>query len=134
MTIIQAVNDNISKFISGDQITQGRINKNKNEHDVFGGARIKFIYNNIFRKDISQFKLDKLISNKKIYSYVYNSTGISSNLFIPQKVFYIIVDELIERIKVPSLKLINSVTEEIKNIIKHVITSIDEINRFKNLR
>lgn len=45
-----------------------------------------------------------------------------------------IIGELIEKIKEPSLKLIESVTDEMKNIIKHVMISVGEINRFKNLR
>lgn len=121
----------VSKFSqSYNEMIDGSFVKDCNRYFI-GGARINFIFQEIFKKDISNIDPFDLLSDDDIRTAIKNSNGLRPSLFIPEAAFEVLVKQQIARLSHPSLYCVKKVHEELKKIVDHI--NIQEISRFNKL-
>lgn len=121
----------VSKFSqSYNEMIDGNFVKDCNKFFI-GGARINFIYQDIFKKEISAIDPFDHLSDDDIRTAIKNSNGLRPSLFIPEAAFEVLVKQQISRLSLPSLFCVKQVHEELKKIVDHI--SIAEISRFNKL-
>lgn len=96
-----------------------------------GGARINYIFQEIFKKEINNIDPFNCLSDEDIRTAIKNSNGLKPSLFIPEAAFEVLIKQQIERFSNPSLNCVRKVYEELKNIVNFI--DIAEISRFKKL-
>jgi replication fork clamp-binding protein CrfC len=106
-----------------------------NEKELYGGARINYVYMDVFAKCINGMDpLDGLTTND-MRTAIRNATGPKSVIFIPEVAFELLVKRQISRLEEPSLQCIDYVYEELQRIVNQVCDSNSkELDRFNNLR
>lgn len=121
----------VSKFSqSYKEIIEGSFVIDCNKFFI-GGARINFIFQEIFKKEISAIDPFDQLSDDDIRTAIKNSNGLRPSLFIPEAAFEVLVKQQISRLSYPSLLCVKRVHEELKKIVDHI--SIAEISRFNKL-
>lgn len=121
----------VSKFSqSYKEIIEGLFVNDCNKFFI-GGARINFIYQEIFKKEIASIDPFDQLSDDDIRTAIKNSNGLRPSLFIPEVAFEVLVKQQIARLSHPSLLCVKRVHEELKKIVDHI--SIPEIARFNKL-
>jgi dynamin 1-like protein len=101
-------------------------------HELFGGARINFIFNEIFGKCIDGFDpLDGLTMND-IRTAIRNATGPRTALFIPEDSFELLVKRQISRLEEPALQCVHYVFDELQRIVTQI--EAKDLVRFGTLR
>jgi len=96
-----------------------------------GGARINFIFQEIFKKEINNINPFNSLMDDDIRTAIKNSNGLKPSLFIPEAAFEVLIKQQIERFSQPSLMCVRKVYEELKNIVNFI--DIPEIARFRKL-
>jgi len=96
-----------------------------------GGARINFIFQEIFKKEITNIDPFNCLSDEDIRTAIKNSNGLKPSLFIPEAAFEVLIKQQIERFSSPALMCVRKVYEELKNIVNYI--EISEISRYKKL-
>jgi dynamin 1-like protein len=96
-----------------------------------GGARINFIFQEIFKKDINSIDPFNSLTDEDIRTAIKNSNGLKPSLFVPEAAFEVLIKQQIERFSQPSLMCVRKVYEELKNIVNFI--DIPEIARFRKL-
>ena len=102
-------------------------------NELYGGARINYIFSEIFSKYIEKVRLSNLINDQDIRNAIKNSTGTRSALFVPEGSFEYLVKILIKKLEDPALECAEQVYLELQRIIKQIAES-KELQRFKNLK
>lgn len=121
----------VSKFSqSYNEMIEGTFVKDCNKYFI-GGARINFIFQEIFKKDISTIDPFDHLSDDDIRTAIKNSNGLRPSLFIPEAAFEVLVKQQISRLSHPSLFCCKKIHEELKKIVEHI--SIPEISRYNKL-
>jgi len=121
----------VSKFSqSYNEMIEGNFVKDCNRYFI-GGARINYIYQEIFKKEIAQIDPFDQLSDDDIRTAIKNSNGLRPSLFIPEAAFEVLVKQQITRLCHPSLYCVKKVHEELKKIVDHI--SISEISRYNKL-
>lgn len=121
----------VNKFSqSYNEMIEGSFVKDCNKYFI-GGSRINYIYQEIFKKDISRIDPFDYLSDDDIRTAIKNSNGLKPSLFIPEQAFEVLVKQQISRLSYPSLFCVKQVHEELKKIVDHI--SISEISRFNKL-
>jgi dynamin 1-like protein len=100
--------------------------------ELFGGARINYIFNDIFIKAINQLDPFEIMSDGDIRAAIRNSNGLSPSLTVSEAAFEILVKEHISRLEEPSLDCATLVYEELKRIVYNL--RIPELTRFEALK
>ena len=100
--------------------------------ELFGGARINYIFNDIFIKAINQLDPFEIMSDNDIRAAIRNSNGLSPSLTVSEAAFVILVKEHISRLEEPSLDCATLVYEELKRIVYNL--RIPELTRFEALK
>lgn len=96
-----------------------------------GGARINYIFQEIFKKEINNIDPFNSLMDDDIRTAIKNSNGLKPSLFIPEAAFEVLIKQQIERFSQPSLICVRKVYEELKNIVNFI--DIPEIARFRKL-
>lgn len=96
-----------------------------------GGARINYIFNDVFKKEIDDIDPFDMLSDDDIRTAIKNSNGLKTALFIPEAAFENLVKQQIGRLLQPSLYCVKRVFEELKLIVTKI--EINEFNRYKKL-
>jgi replication fork clamp-binding protein CrfC len=106
-----------------------------NEKELYGGARINYVYMDIFAKCINAMEpLDGLTTND-IRSAIRNATGPKNVIFIPEVAFELLVKKQISRLEEPSMQCIEYVYNELNRIVNQVSeNNTKELDRFTSLR
>ncbi|VVC45306.1 Dynamin GTPase effector,Dynamin-type guanine nucleotide-binding (G) domain,Dynamin, GTPase domain,P- [Cinara cedri] len=103
--------------------------------EVCGGARIYYIFNDIFGKVLDSIHPFTGLSKMHVITAIRNVTGTKSELFVPETAFEILVKRQIGRFEQPSLRCVELVHEEMLRMIHCCIqNSQQEFNRFPKLR
>ncbi|ETO36135.1 hypothetical protein RFI_00927 [Reticulomyxa filosa] len=84
--------------------------------DLFGGARILYIFRTEFQKNLSFVKPFDELSDDFILNSMRNASGIRSSLFIPEMCFENLVKIQIEKLRRPCINCVEMVFEELKRI------------------
>ncbi|KJA22831.1 hypothetical protein HYPSUDRAFT_201906 [Hypholoma sublateritium FD-334 SS-4] len=99
--------------------------------ELSGGARIYYIFNDIFGRALGSIDATHNLENQDIRTAIRNSTGPRPSLFVPEMAFDLLVKPQIKLLEAPSLRCVELVYEELVKIC-HNCTSA-ELQRFPRL-
>jgi dynamin 1-like protein len=100
--------------------------------ELYGGARINFIFNEIFGKRLRQLDPFEGLDDDDIRTAIANANGIRPSLFVPEIAFDLLVRRQIARLEQPGLQCVDFVVEELQKMISQSETM--EMHRFPELR
>lgn len=99
--------------------------------ELSGGARIYYIFNDVFGHALGSIEPTQNLDNQDIRTAIRNSTGPRPSLFVPEVAFDLLVKPQIKLLEAPSLRCVELVYEELVKIC-HNCTST-ELQRFPRL-
>ncbi|KAI0029958.1 dynamin protein dnm1 [Vararia minispora EC-137] len=99
--------------------------------ELSGGARIYYIFNDVFGHALNSIDATHNLDNQDIRTAIRNSTGPRPSLFVPEIAFDLLVKPQIKLLEAPSLRCVELVYEELVKIC-HNCTSA-ELQRFPRL-
>ena len=94
--------------------------------ELCGGARIYYIFNDVFGHALSSIEPNSNLDNQDIRTAIRNSTGPRPSLFVPEVAFDLLVKPQIKLLEAPSLRCVELVYEELVKIC-HNCTSVVRI-------
>eukprot|EP01090_Pellita_catalonica_P011731 TRINITY_DN2382_c0_g1_i1.p1 TRINITY_DN2382_c0_g1~~TRINITY_DN2382_c0_g1_i1.p1 ORF type:complete len:748 (-),score=116.19 TRINITY_DN2382_c0_g1_i1:43-2286(-) len=100
--------------------------------ELYGGARINYIFNEIFSRCIHEIDPNDGMTQNDIRTVIRNATGPRAALFVPEASFDLLVKRQITRLEEPSLQCVELVYDELQRIISQLESK--ELLRFSNLR
>ena len=106
------------------------INGNFNSTPVCGGARINYIFNDVFANAISSPEAVQ-ISLGEVRAAIRNATGTRPSLFVPEVSFDQLVKKQISKIEQPGLRCVELVLEELVRVVNNCDGR--ELKRFPSL-
>lgn len=103
--------------------------------ELFGGARIAYVFHDIFGAAIDTIDPFEVLSDADIRAAIRNATGPRPTLFLPEMSFEILVKKQIERLRQPCISCVDMVLEELQRVA-HQCESFDvpQLNRFPVLK
>lgn len=104
--------------------------------ELCGGARIYYIYNEIFGSQLASINPTHNLSIHDIRTAIRNSTGPRPSLFVPELAFDILVKPQIKLLEAPAHRCVELVYEELMKIV-HNVCSADignEMSRYPRLQ
>lgn len=124
----------ITKFASAYCSTVEGTARNIETTELCGGARICFIFHEIFGKVLDSINPLDGLTKMDILTAIRNATGPRPALFVPEVSFELLVKRQIRRLEEPSQRCVELVHEEMQRIIQHCgIESQQEMLRFPAL-
>ncbi|THH29282.1 hypothetical protein EUX98_g4900 [Antrodiella citrinella] len=99
--------------------------------ELSGGARIYYIFNDVFGIALASIDATHNLENQDIRTAIRNSTGPRPSLFVPEIAFDLLVKPQIKLLEAPSVRCVELVYEELVKIC-HNCTSPD-LQRFPKL-
>lgn len=96
--------------------------------ELSGGARIYYIFNDVFGLALNSIDSTRNLENQDIRTAIRNSTGPRPSLFVPEIAFDLLVKPQIKLLESPSLRCVELVYEELVKIC-HNCTSIVSLPR-----
>ena len=108
------------------------LNLSQQARELFGGARILYIFRTEFQINLNKIKSFDGLSDQFILNSMRNASGIRSSLFIPEMCFENLVKMQIEKLRRPCMQCVDLVFAELKRIAAQSETT--EIARFKQFR
>lgn len=128
LKIITAFSDDYKNTIDGK--SPAVINKT----EISGGARINFIFNNVFSPVLQEINPLQGLTVDDIRTALRNATGPHIGLFIPESSFEQLAKAQITRLEDPSVRCLDLVYEELLKIVSSAESRIPELQRFQILR
>lgn len=105
-------------------------------HDVpdrlTGGARLHFVFHNVFAAGIMGFDPFTGLSDGEIRTAIRNATGPKPQLFVPEVAFEMLIKRQIAKLEDPALQCVHLVFEELQQLAMQ--SEVLEMQRFANLR
>lgn len=95
---------------SSIKILDGKYLKSSND-ELIGGARVNYIFNNIFKKCILEIDPFDQLSDNDIRIAIKTSNGIRPSLFVPEGAFENLVKQQISRLLSPAIQCSHLVYE-----------------------
>ncbi|KAL5966436.1 Dynamin-1-like protein [Taenia solium] len=119
----------ITRFNTAYCNTIDGVSKDIETSELCGGARICYIFHEIFYSTLG--RIDPLggLNTLDILTAIRNSTGPRPALFVPEVAFELLVKRQIRRLEEPSLRCVELVHEEMQRIIQHCGTQVVCKNR-----
>ncbi|EIW75155.1 hypothetical protein CONPUDRAFT_85460 [Coniophora puteana RWD-64-598 SS2] len=125
--ILRMMNQFASDFVASVEGTK----MNMTTKELSGGARIYYIFNDVFGHALASLDATHNLDNQDIRTAIRNSTGPRPSLFVPEAAFDLLVKPQIKLLESPSLRCVELVYEELVKIC-HNCTSM-EMERFPRL-
>ena len=85
-------------------------------HSRSGGARIYYIFNNVFGHALDVLRPCVNLTNDDIRTAIRNSTGPRCSLFVPELAFDLLVRPQIKLLEIPSLQCVDHAFKELSKI------------------
>lgn len=124
----------ITEFTSEFRTTiEGTSNNFTASRELSGGARIAFVFHEIFGHAVRGMDPFDEIKDVDIRTIVYNSSGSSPALFVGTAAFEVLVKQQIKRLEDPSLKCVALVYDELNRILTQMLQK-QTFKRFPGLR
>lgn len=101
-------------------------------NELFGGARISYIFNDIFAASLMSVEPFDGLTDEEIRTTICNANGTRPSLFVPEMSFDILVRRQISRLEQPGIQCVDLVYEELQRIASQCEPG--ELTRFPNLR
>eukprot|EP00828_Plagiopyla_frontata_P019822 TRINITY_DN2533_c0_g1_i6.p1 TRINITY_DN2533_c0_g1~~TRINITY_DN2533_c0_g1_i6.p1 ORF type:complete len:579 (-),score=112.53 TRINITY_DN2533_c0_g1_i6:168-1904(-) len=122
LNLIQRFCQNLKELINGHYL------KSMND-ELMGGARIHYIFVEIYRKSINKIDPFDQISDEEIRVAISNSNGIQPSLFIPEGAFQNLLKQQLMRLQPLSIQCSQLIFDELRRLIYQI--NIPEIQRFE---
>eukprot|EP01091_Cochliopodium_minus_P009360 TRINITY_DN2293_c1_g2_i1.p1 TRINITY_DN2293_c1_g2~~TRINITY_DN2293_c1_g2_i1.p1 ORF type:complete len:728 (-),score=255.63 TRINITY_DN2293_c1_g2_i1:60-2198(-) len=123
----------ITKFCNDYRDTiDGKFTDIDTFQELYGGARIKHIFNDVFGKNLMEMDPVDNLTPEAIRTAIRNASGTRDSLFIPEVSFENLVRQQVVRLKEPSLQCVSFVFDELQKIINNL--ECQELIRFVQLR
>eukprot|EP01038_Epipyxis_sp_PR26KG_P014828 gene14828-19921_t len=100
--------------------------------ELYGGARINYIFNEIFAKKIRSLDPFDGLSDEDIRTTIANATGTRPSLFVNEVAFDLLIRKQISKLESPGLQCVELVQDEMCRIMKQ--SESLELTRFPPLR
>jgi len=124
----------ITKFASSYTATLDGTARNIETSELCGGARICYIFHEIFGRTLDSIHPLTGLTNMDILTAIRNSNGPRPALFVPEVSFELLVKRQIKRLEEPSLRCVELAHEEMQRIIQHCGNEVQqEMLRFPKL-
>ncbi|XP_070158836.1 dynamin-1-like protein [Polyergus mexicanus] len=124
----------ITKFANSYCATIEGTSKHIETTELYGGARICYIFHETFGKRLDSINPLADLSKMDILTAIRNATGPRPALFVPEVSFELLVKRQIRKLEDPSLRCVELVHEEMQSIIQHCGTEVQqEMLRFPKL-
>ncbi|XP_028787477.1 dynamin-related protein 3A [Neltuma alba] len=107
-------------------------NEEMSTSELSGGARIHYIFQNIFVKSLEEVDPCEDLTDDDIRTAIQNATGPKSALFVPEVPFEVLVRRQIARLLDPSLQCARFIYDELMKISHRCM--VTELQRFPFLR
>ncbi|CAH9058179.1 unnamed protein product [Cuscuta europaea] len=122
----------LSKYSEAfSSLIEGR-NEEMSTSELSGGARIHYIFQNIYVKSIEDVDPCEDLTDEDIRTAIQNATGPKSALFVPEVPFEVLVRRQISRLLDPSLQCVRFIYDELIKMSHHCMAN--ELQRFPVLR
>ncbi|GEQ68101.1 hypothetical protein JCM33374_g1768 [Metschnikowia sp. JCM 33374] len=104
--------------------------------ELCGGARIYYIFNEVFGSSLASINPTHNLAVKDIRTAIRNSSGPRPSLFVPELAFDLLVKPQIRLLEDPSRRCVEMVYEELMKIVHSVCTAGNgvEMNRYPKLQ
>jgi len=109
----------ITKFAANYCATIEGTARNIEVTELCGGARICYIFHEIFSRTLSAIEPLDGLTEYDILTAIQNATGPRPALFVPEISFELLVKRQIKRLEHPSLRCVELVHEELQRVIQH---------------
>lgn len=124
----------ITKFASSYCSTIEGTARNIETTELCGGARMCYIFHEIFGRTLDSVHPLTGLSKMDILTAIRNATGPRPALFVPEVSFELLVKRQIRRLEEPSQRCVELIHEEMQRIIQHCGTEVQqEMLRFPKL-
>eukprot|EP01034_Spumella_vulgaris_P023710 gene23710-29958_t len=100
--------------------------------ELYGGARINYIFNEIFGKLLRSVDPFDGLEDEDIRTAIANANGTRPSLFVPEISFDLLVRRQIARLEQPGLHCVELILEEMQTMVRQSETM--ELARFPDLR
>ncbi len=100
--------------------------------ELYGGARINFIFTEIFGKSLMRIDPFDSLTDEEIRTAICNANGTRPALFVPEISFDLLVKRQIARLEQPGLQCVDLVFDELIRMASQCETT--ELTRFPELR
>lgn len=122
----------LSKYCEAySSMVEGK-NEEMSTDQLSGGARIHFIFQNIFVKSLEEVDPCEDLTDDDIRTSIQNATGPKSALFVPEVPFEVLVRRQIARLLDPSLQCARFIYDELIKMSRRC--NIHELQRFPVLK
>ena len=91
-------------------------NTNISTKELSGGARIYYIFNDVFGSALASIDSTHNLDDQDIRTAIRNSTGPRPSLFVPASAFDLLVKPQIKLLEAPSVRCVELVYEELVKI------------------
>lgn len=104
--------------------------------ELSGGARIYFIYNEVFGSELSNINPTHNLSVKDIRIAIRNSSGPRPSLFVPELAFDLLVKPQVKLLENPARRCVELVYEELMKIVHSICSAGSnlEMSRYPKLQ
>ncbi|GMM56792.1 dynamin-related GTPase [Maudiozyma humilis] len=126
--ILQLMNKFATNFISAIDGNASNINTK----ELCGGARIYYIYNDIYGKSLESIDPTANLTTDDIRTAIRNSTGPRATLFVPELAFDLLIKPQIRMLLDPAQHCVELVFDELMKICQS--SSTNELARYPNLK
>lgn len=127
--VLQTVTDFSGEYRS---ILDGQGN-DVNSQELSGGARISFVFHEVFANGIKVLDPADQIADSEIRTLLHNSGGASPSLFVSPRPFEILIKRQIERFKEPCLRCVQLIYDELIRILNQILSK-PGFQRFPELK
>jgi len=100
--------------------------------ELFGGARVNYIFNDIFASSLMTVGPFDGLTDEEVRTTITNAMGTRRALFVPEIAFDILIRRQIARLESPGIECVDLVYEELQRIAGQ--SEPKELNRFPFLR
>jgi len=90
--------------------------------ELSGGARISFVFHEIFKNGINALDPFDQIKDGDIRTIMHNTSGSAPSLFVGTQAFEVLVKQQIHRMEEPSVRCINLIFDELVRILSQIIS------------
>merc|ERR1711970_87621 len=102
-----------------------------NTLELSGGAKINRLFHERFPYEIVRMEFDEKELRKEIAFAIRNIHGVRIGLFTPDRAFDMVTKSQIQKLREPSLKLVDLVTHEMMNMCKDATTKMQRYPRLR---
>ncbi|KAI3404899.2 VPS1 [Candida oxycetoniae] len=95
--------------------------KELTSQELTGGARISFVFHEIFKNGINALDPYDQIKDADIRTILHNTSGSAPSLFVGTSAFTVLVKQQIKRMEEPSIRCINLIFDELVRILSQIL-------------